>query len=86
MISLTIRITIAVALAFIRIAGHKSPSFQAVAHLCVGGFYTASFVQFLATESPSQAYRLGRKSAQNAVIAVVLTVVEVICFLTQRGQ
>jgi hypothetical protein len=35
---------IAAALAAIRIAGHQSEAFQAVAHLYVGGLFTAAYI------------------------------------------
>ncbi len=43
--SVAINLIIASVLAAIRIAGHKSEVFQAVAHLYVGGLFTASYLK-----------------------------------------
>ncbi len=80
---LAIKTTIAVVLAAIRIAGHKSPAFQAVAHLFVGGLVSASFIQFDFVETEGRADRFYRPARDNFVLAAGLTVVEVVCFLFQ---
>jgi len=70
----------AIVIAGVRIAGHTSQTYQAAAHLFVGGLFAAAFVQWrMGTKLGSRvdAYR-------NLAIAVVLTIVEVGCFLWFR--
>lgn len=56
----------AIAIALLRVMGHKSEAFQAIAHLEVGGLFGAWFA------TRDRGY-LG--------LALALTLVEVICFL-----
>lgn len=73
-----IRILIAVALAALRIAGHKSAMFQAAAHLFVGGLFAVGYRDYRrdwASESGSKA------ALFNIWIAIALSVVEVACAL-----
>ena len=72
-------IAAAVMLAAIRIAGHKSEAFQAVAHLFVGGLFGASYVWRL-----DKTFTGDDKSFGYLLVAVSLSVVELICFLFTR--
>jgi hypothetical protein len=67
-------ILIAVALAALRIAGHKSEAFQAVAHLFVGGLLTYGWEVDKSRFHP-KTWEL------SAWLAVSLSAVEVACFL-----
>lgn len=67
---------IAVAIAAARVAGIVHPSYQAGAHLFVGGLFGAWLVKRNSWED--------RTSWLNLVLAVGLTVVEVACFLWFR--
>jgi hypothetical protein len=69
-----VNILIAVALAALRIAGHKSEAFQAAAHLFVGGLLTAGWVADKSRFWPStwKFYTW---------LAIALSVVEVACFI-----
>jgi len=58
-----------VILGLLRAAGHKSQAFQAVAHLYMGGLCAA----WLITREPLYAW-----------LVVVLSIVEVICFVVFR--
>jgi len=69
-----VNIAIALLLAGIRIAGHKSPSFQAVAHLFVGGCLGVWL-------APLGTSWLDWKSMW-LWLAIALSVIEVICFFT----
>jgi hypothetical protein len=61
-----------VGLAALRIAGHKSPAFQAVAHIFVGGLFGA--------------WAHGGKPARPYLwLAVLLSLVELACFLMGVG-
>lgn len=62
---------IAVLLSLLRATGHKSQSFQAAAHLFVGGLLGAYF----------DGWNTGF-----LIIAVVLTVVEIVCFFALRKK
>jgi hypothetical protein len=69
---------IAIALAAIRIAGHKSEAFQAVAHLFIGWLIGAGVYQ-------RATWTEGRSVAMQKIwLAIGLSVVEVICFLIGR--
>ena len=65
------------ALAVVRIAGHKSIAFQAVAHLFTGVLFGAYF------GSPGAWWWPGKYATEKValVVAVVLSVVELACFL-----
>ena len=77
-------IAVAFLLAAIRIAGHKSEAYQAVAHLFVGGLFVAGW---------GWAVAFGRSiwnrddcpdvdaTAVYFILAVALSVVELLCFL-----
>ena len=58
---------VALALAFLRVAGHRSSFFQAVAHLFVGGLFGA--------------WMHDRTAKPYLYLALGLTAVEVACFL-----
>lgn len=60
-------VLIGVALAILRIAGVKHEAFQAVAHLCVGGYYTVWITD--------------RSKKQYLYLALILTAIELACFL-----
>jgi MFS family permease len=64
---------IAFVLAALRVAGHKSQSFQAVAHLFVGGLLTEWWVGSLSW-----------RYSHTFWIAVSLSIVELACFLWFR--
>jgi hypothetical protein len=69
-LKVVINVLIAVVLAALRIAGHKSIMFQGIAHVYVGGLFGV----WLADRSRKGALALG----------VALTVVEVLCFLFDK--
>ena len=70
MAKIVVNVLIALALAALRIAGHKSQMFQGVAHIYVGGLIGVW---------------LGDRSRKGALaLAVGLTVVETVCFLVGK--
>jgi FtsH-binding integral membrane protein len=71
---------IAFVLAALRVAGHKSEAFQAVAHLFVGGLFAAGWVEYGFTWTGIKCD--GGKSAMRKIwLGVALSLVEVGCFL-----
>lgn len=64
---------VAVAVVALRILGLKSPSFQAVAHLYVGGLFGAWL-------------EAGRPARPLLWLALLVTAVEVACFLHDLGR
>jgi hypothetical protein len=56
-------------LAVLRVSGHKSQAFQAVAHLYVGGLFTAAYLQ---------------SNAEWWVLGVIVSLVELGCALWFR--
>jgi hypothetical protein len=62
---------IAIALGILRVAGHKSQRFQAIAHLFVGGLFTAAYFRW---------------DAVLLAVAVALSLVELATFLVQRAR
>jgi hypothetical protein len=66
-------ILLTLALAAIRIAGHKSPAFQAIAHLWVGGLF-------------GYWLRMRYESGKYLAMAVGLSLVELACFLMGVGR
>jgi hypothetical protein len=69
-----VRITIAIALAALRVGGHRSEAFQATAHLFVGGLLAYGW-SVDKSRLPPSTWQL------SAWLAVLLTAVEVACFL-----
>ncbi len=67
---------IAVILAIVRIAGHKSEAFQACAHLYVSYLFTAAYYEYRETWTEG-----GRKALTKAYIAIGLSIVEIIAFI-----
>lgn len=78
------KVSIAVALATLRIMGHKSQAFQAVAHLFVGGLFAAAYVRFDSIESETDESKYAPLVYENLTIAVVLSLIELGCFLWQK--
>lgn len=71
MLKTIIKYSIAIVLAVIRIRGYKSQTFQAIAHLFVGGLFTASWLQV--------------NTRENLILAIALSVIELGCFLWQHS-
>ncbi len=67
---------VAVILAGIRIAGHKSQSFQAAAHLFVGGLLGAAISELC---RGGDGWKFG--AANELAVAIALSIVEVACFI-----
>jgi hypothetical protein len=84
MIGQIIIYAIAFILAVLRIAGHKSPTFQAVAHLFVGGLFTAAYMKWKVSNDGPPDYAL--LSVQWLGLAVVLSLIELACFIWFRFQ
>lgn len=78
------KVSIAVALAAIRIMGHKSLAFQATAHLFIGGLIAAAFVEGEAVETETDAVKYTPLIKENCMLVVVLSVIELGCFLFQK--
>jgi len=74
-------IIIAVGLTALRIAGHKSEAFQAMAHLFVGWLIAAWWFSPASYDGSGKAREYDRKSGLYLWLAIVLSVVEVACFL-----
>lgn len=85
MLTTALKASVAVVLAAMRIAGQKSPTFQAVAHIYVTGLFVGWWLRFDLAETEGQAERWAPQARVNLALAVGLTVVEVACFLLQRG-
>lgn len=72
-------IVIAVVLAIVRIYGVTHESFQAAAHLFVGGLFAAGYVQWRCAEWQ-------RFDAMGKIImGTVLSLVELACFIASHG-
>ncbi len=69
---------IAFILAAVRIAGHKSEAFQAVAHVFVSYLFTAAYYEYRATWTEG-----GKAAMQKAYIAIGLSIVEIIAFIVR---
>lgn len=67
---------IALTLAIVRIAGHKSPAFQAVSHIFVGWLMGAGIYQYRSTWTEG-----GEEAMKKIWLAIGLSVVETACFL-----
>ena len=70
---------IAVIFAIIRIAGHKSEAFQAVAHLFVGWLFGAAYFQYRPRKSSAMPARL-----PPSMLPIALSLIELACFLWFR--
>jgi hypothetical protein len=78
---------VAFVLAALRIAGHKSQTFQAVAHLFVGGLFTAAWWQYGETWADGGLW--GQSAAvapamRKFYLAIGLSVIELACALWFR--
>ncbi len=67
---------IAFILAIVRIAGHKSEAFQAIAHCFTGGLVASAFTEYRFTWTTG-----GRNALQKFYIAIGLSIVEIVCFI-----
>lgn len=74
-------ILIAVSLAALRIAGHKSEAFQAAAHLFVGWLLAGWWFSPVSYDGTGRAREYDRTSGLYLTLAVVLSIVEVACAL-----
>jgi hypothetical protein len=72
-------LTIAIVLSMLRIGGHTSETYQAAAHLFVGGLFAAGYMQYRYTWTEG-----GRDAMRKILLAIGLTAVEVACFLWFR--
>ena len=75
---------IAAVLAAIRIAGHTSEAYQAIAHLFVGGLFAAAWVEYRCTWADGGLWgqdRATRGAMHKLYLALALSVVEVACAL-----
>lgn len=70
---------VAFILAVLRIAGHKSEAFQAVAHLFVGGLFTAAWWQYRETWTEG-----GKAAMHKSYLAIGLSLIELACALWFR--
>jgi hypothetical protein len=68
------------ALSVIRITGHKSEAFQAFAHLFVGGLFVGGFWGVFGSNPKYQ--KFDRRTLRG--LALILTIVEIICFVGSR--
>lgn len=78
-ISQYIRIVVSLVIAGLRIAGVTHESYQAAAHLFVGGLVAAYW-----TQRGTGFWDVDSKGFTNLLLAIALTVVEVACFLWFR--
>lgn len=74
-------LAVSVAIAAMRVSGHKSEAFQAVAHLFVGGLLGAWLVGRLCRNVVTHSDRL-----LWAGLALALSVVEVVCFVAFQSR
>jgi len=79
-----IKCAIAVVLAVVRIMGHKSEAFQAVAHLFVGGLFASAWLQFSEINTEKSSIRHPPLARENLILAVLLSLIELGCFLWHR--
>jgi hypothetical protein len=81
-----IRILIAVALAALRVSGHKSEAFQAVAHLFIGWLLAAWWYSPVSYEGSGKAREYDRSSGLDLALVIVLSVIEVACAIWFKLQ
>jgi len=77
-----VNLLIALVLAVLRIAGHKSEAFQAIAHMYVGGLFAWSVSEYRITKNKSLDAAI--EAISIFVIAVVLSLIELTVALWQR--
>lgn len=74
-----INVIIAIVLGTLRIIGVKHIAFQAIAHLYVGGLFTAGYCNW------SSAYTESRKASRLYLfLGIFLSILELTCFIIMR--